>query len=111
MHANQVAEAGFEVQRLRRVPNRRWARADSVRNAWLATGRPKQIRLPDSILRTLQQPRVLNYLYAPRRPPAAYRRAATARVWLRFPDLRAVTYLRAKPDANYHQLNLTPGRE
>jgi hypothetical protein len=114
VHTNQVTAAGFEVQRLRRVPNRRWARADSVRRAALALGQlTGQASLPDSIWHALQQPRVLNYLYAPLLPPAAYRRAAAGRVWLRFPDLLAVTYLRAKPDANYHQLSLTltPGRE
>ncbi|GAB3636111.1 hypothetical protein GCM10027422_17010 [Hymenobacter arcticus] len=114
VHANQVAEAGFEVQRLRRVPNRRWARADSVRRLTLAAGQlTGQVSLPDSIWQALKQPRVLNYLFAPLLPPAGYRRAAAGRVWLRFPDLLAVTYLRAKPDANYHQLSLTltPGRE
>ncbi|MDJ0366668.1 carboxypeptidase-like regulatory domain-containing protein [Hymenobacter sp. H14-R3] len=114
VHANQVAAAGFEVQRLRRVPNRRWARADSVRRLALATGQLRgQASLPDSVWQALQEPRVLNYLFAPLLPPAAYRRAAAGRVWLRFPNLLAITYLRAKPDANYHQLSLTltPGRE
>jgi hypothetical protein len=112
-YTNSVAEAGFEVQRLRRVPNRRRAVADSVRRAWLVTGQLGQASLPDSIWQLLRQPRELQYLYAPLLPPASYRRAAGGRVWLRFPDLLAVTYLHAKPDANYHQLSLTltPGRE
>ena len=113
MYANSVAEAGFEVQRLRRVPNWRRAAADSVRQALLATGQLSQAGLPDSLWQLLKQPRELQYLYAPLLPPASYRRAAGSRVWLHFPDLLAVTYLRAQPDANYHQLSLTltPGRE
>jgi len=109
-YANTVAEAGFEVQRLRRVPNRRRAVADSVRRA--TPGALLQ-SLPDSIWQALREPREQSFLYAPLLPPASYRRAAAGRVWLRFSDLLAVTYSRGKPDANYHQLSLTltPGRE
>lgn len=113
VHANAVAEAGFEVQRLRRVPNRRRAVADSIRQAVYATGALGQAAVPDSIWRILEQPRALAYLFAPLLPPASYRREAGGRVWLRFPDLLAVTYPPGRPDANYHQLSLTltPGRE
>lgn len=113
MHANTVAEAGFEVQRLRRVPNRRRAVADSIRQAIHDSGAMGQAAVPDSIWRVLEQPRALAYLFAPLLPPAGYRRAEGGRVWLRYPDLLAVTYPRGRPDANYHQLSLTltPGRE
>lgn len=112
-YANTVSENGFEVQRLRRVPNRRRAMADSIRAALFATRPAGQASLPDSIWQLLKQPREMQYLYTPLLPPASYRRATAGRVWLRFPDLLAITYLRAKPDANFHQfsLTLTPGRE
>ena len=113
VYTNSVAEAGFEVQRLRRVPNRRRAVADSIRRAIYQAGGRGQAALPDSIWRALQQPRTLSYLFQPLLPPASYRRAAGPQVWLRFPDLLAVTYPHHRPDANYHQLSLTltPGRE
>ena len=113
VYTNTVAGAGFEVQRLRRVPNRRRVAADSVRRAIFASGQLGQASVPDSIWRLLKQPAVFAYLYAPLLPPASYRRAAGERVWLRFPDLLAITYPKARPDANYHQLSLTltPGCE
>jgi hypothetical protein len=113
VYTNTVSESGFELQRLRRVPNRRRAVADSLRRAIFARSQPGQASIPDSVWQLLKQPRELQYLYAPLLPPASYRRAAAGQVWLRFPDLLAITYLRSKPDANYHQLSLTltPGRE
>lgn len=114
VYTNTTAEAGFEVQRLRRVPNRRRAAADSLRRQLLAAGQLLgQASVPDSIWRLLEQPRSLSYLFAPLLPPAGFRRAAAGRVWLRFPDLLAITYPHARPDANYQQLSLTltPGRE
>lgn len=112
-YTNTVAAEGFEVQRLRRVPNRRRAVADSIRQAIFASGQRGQASVPDSIWQLLRQPREYAYLFAPLLPPAGYRQAASGQVWLRFPDLLAVTYLRGRPDANYHQLSLTltPGRE
>ena len=113
VYTNSVAEAGFEVQRLRRIPNRRRAAADSVLRAIRQSGQLGQASVPDSIWRILEQPRQLAYLFTPLLPPASYRRAAGTQVWLRFPDLLAITYLKGAPDANYHQLSLTltPGRE
>nr|WP_277881379.1 carboxypeptidase-like regulatory domain-containing protein [Hymenobacter cyanobacteriorum] len=113
VYTNSVAEAGFEVQRLRRVPNRRREVADSIRRAIYHSGAVGQAAVPDSVWRLLQQPRALTYLFQPLLPPASYRRAAGTQVWLRFPDLLAVTYPHGRPDANYHELSLTltPGRE
>lgn len=115
VYADAAPAAGFEVQRLRRVPNRRRAAADSLLRArQAALGIAFQpTSVPDSVWRLLEQPRELTFLYAPLLPAPAYRQALGGRVWLRYPDLLAVTYLRAKPDANYHQLSLTltPGRE
>ena len=113
VYANTVAASGFEVQKLRRVPNRRWAVADSIRQAIFAAGGLGQAAVPDSVWRRLKEPPVFAYLYKPLLPPDSLRRTAGSRVWLRFRDLLAVTYLRGRPDANYHQLGLTlePGRE
>lgn len=113
VYTNTVSESGFEVQRLRRVRNRRRAVADSVRQVIFATSQPGQASVPDSIWQLLKQPRELQYLYTPLLPPASYRRASGGQVWLRFPDLLAITYVHGKADANYKQLSLTltPGRE
>lgn len=115
VYTNTVAEAGFEVQRLRRLPNRRRAAADSLlkaRHRELGDAF-RQSALPDSVWHLLEQPRQFSVLYAPLLAPAGYRQAAAGQVWLRYPDLLAITYLRARPDANYHELSLTliPGRE
>jgi hypothetical protein len=113
VYTNTVSESGFEVQRLRRVRNRRRAIADSVRQVIFATSQPGQASVPDSIWQLLKQPRELQYFYTPLLPPASYRRASGGQVWLRFPDLLAITYIHGKADANYKQLSLTltPGRE
>jgi hypothetical protein len=113
VYTNTVSESGFEVQRLRRVRNRRRAVADSMRQVIFATSQPGQASVPDSIWQLLKQPRELQYLYTPLLPPASYRRASGGQVWLRFPDLLAITYIHGKVDANYKQLSLTltPGRE
>ena len=113
VYANTLAGSGFEVQKLRRVPNRRWAVADSIRQVIFAVGGRGQASVPDSVWRRLKEPPIFAYLYKPLLPPDSIRRVAGGRVWLRFHDLLAVTYLKARPDANYHQLGLTlePGRE
>jgi hypothetical protein len=104
VYANTVAQEGFLVQRLRRVPNLRRAAADSVLRARRAAGLPlDQASVPDSIWKLLRQPRTLSFLYTPTLPPDSMRRAANGHVWMRFHDLLAVTYERAKPDANYQQ--------
>jgi hypothetical protein len=104
VYANTVAEEGFRVQRLRRLPNLRRAAADSILRAHRAAGlRLDQASVPDSIWKLMRQPRTLSFLYTPNLPPDSMRRAANGHVWIRFHDLLAVTYERAKPDANYQQ--------
>lgn len=103
VYANRVAEEGFRVQKLRRVPNQRRLAADSVLRVRQRQGMTGA--LPDSLLRALREPRILAFLFKPTLPPDNLRRAdaASGRVWLRFRDLLAVTYEREAPDTNYRQ--------
>ncbi|MGI4874123.1 MAG: carboxypeptidase-like regulatory domain-containing protein [Janthinobacterium lividum] len=101
VRTNTVAEAGFEVRKLRRVPNRRYARADSIRRAIYRAGGRGQAAVPDSIWRQLKEPPVYAYLFRPLLPPDSLRRTSGNRMWLRFHDLLAIDYPRARPDANY----------
>ncbi|MGI4865710.1 MAG: carboxypeptidase-like regulatory domain-containing protein [Janthinobacterium lividum] len=104
LYANTVAQEGFRVQKLRRVPNRRRAVADSILRTRQATRKlMDQSSLPDSIWQLLRQPKVLSFLYTPTLPPDSLRQVAGGRVWVRFHDLLAVTYERARPDYNYRQ--------
>jgi hypothetical protein len=111
MYTNTVAEEGFRVQRLRRVPNLRRAVADSLLRTRRAAGLPlDQASVPDSIWKLLRQPRTLSFLYTPTLPPDSMRRVANGHVWVRFHDLLAVTYERARPDANYQQSSAASGQ-
>jgi hypothetical protein len=101
IYTNRVAQEGFRVQKLRRVPNLRRLAADSVLRV-----RQKQDRaasLPDELLQALREPRINSFLFTPALPPDSLRRvdARTGRVWLHFRDLLAVTYEREAPDPNY----------
>lgn len=101
VYAGRVAEEGFRVQKLRRVPNARRAAADAALRQRRAQGRTAA--LPDSLLRVLREPRILSFLYKPVLPPDSLRRAdaRTGKAWLRFRDLLAVTFEREAPDPNY----------
>ncbi|GAB3652417.1 hypothetical protein GCM10027594_27020 [Hymenobacter agri] len=103
VYANRVAEEGFRVQKLRRVPNRRRLAADEVLRQLQRQHSTTQ--LPDSLLKALREPRELAFLYKPVLPPDSMRRTepGSGRVWLRFRDLLAVTYERETPDLNYRR--------
>ena len=103
IYANRVAEEGFRVQKLRRVPSpRRLAADEALRQL---QRQRSTAPLPDSLLKALRQPRELAFLYKPVLPPDSLRRAepGSGRVWLRFHDLLAVTYERETPDLNYRR--------
>ena len=102
VYANRVAEEGFRVQKMRRVPNARRLAADSLMRLSQQPGQ-RAVVLSDSLLQALREPRVMTYLYKPVLPPDSLRRTdgTTNQVWLRFRDLLAVTYEREAPDANY----------
>ncbi|RSK42261.1 carboxypeptidase-like regulatory domain-containing protein [Hymenobacter perfusus] len=107
VYDNGVAEAGFRVQRLRRVPNPARARADSL----LALMRAQAFsiraldpaRFDDSLAHLIRVPRQLEYLFsAPlattdfsNRPPVA------PEVLLQFPDLLLVYYDQELADPAY----------
>jgi hypothetical protein len=111
VYTNTVAEQGFRVQKLRRIPNRRRAAADSVLRARRAVSKVLDQRsLPDSIWQLLRQPKVLSLLYTPTLPPDSMRYTRGERVWLRFHDLLAITYERARPDANYNHSGAASGQ-
>ena len=103
IYANRVAEEGFRVQKLRRVPNPRRLAADAALRQFQQQRSTAQ--LPDSLLKALREPRQLAFLYKPTLPPDSLRRAepGSGRVWLHFRDLLAVTYERETPDLNYRQ--------
>ncbi|NML67772.1 carboxypeptidase-like regulatory domain-containing protein [Hymenobacter sp. RP-2-7] len=102
-YAGQLAEQGFELRRLQRLPNRRWAQADSALRALQATGKlVNQRDLPAETWRHLSEPHTISILYRPLLPLDSVRRvAADGGVQLRFRDLLAVTYAQERPDANY----------
>lgn len=108
----EVVQQGFRLQRLQRLPNRRWATADSLVRARQATGEIlNQNSLPPSVWQQLSEPHTLSILYKPYLPPDSIRRAeASGRVWLRFRDLLAVTYEGERPDANYRLPGAASGR-
>ena len=103
VYANRVAEEGFRVQKLRRVPNPRRLAADAALRQWQQ--QRSTTPLPDSLLKALREPRQLAFLFKPVLSPDSLRRteSASGRVWLRFRDLLAVTYERETPDPNYRR--------
>ncbi len=111
-YVGDVVQQGFRLQRLQRLPNRRWAAADSLVRARQASGEIlNQNSLPPSVWQHLAEPHVVSILYKPYLPPDSVRRAeASGRVWLRFRDLLAVTYEGERPDANFRLPGALSGR-
>ena len=112
VYVGDVVEQGFRLQRLQRLPNRRWAAADSLVHARQASGQIlNQNSLPPSVWQHLAEPHLISILYEPYLPPDSVRRAdAAGRVWLRFRDLLAVTYDGERPDANFRLPGVVSGR-
>ena len=103
LRAGRLTEEGFVANRLRRVPNPRWVRADSLLRLERQRHALEQWRPPDSLLRELRQPPQYAYLYTRPLPADSLRRPGpgAGQVRLRFRDLVQVTYLREKPDPAY----------
>lgn len=101
LRAGQLTEAGFVANRLRRVPNMRWVRADSLLRLERQRHRLEVWHPADSLLRQVQEPPMLSYLYTRPLPADSLRRLAGRTVLLRFRDLVQITYLREKPDPAY----------
>jgi hypothetical protein len=108
VRTGQLPAAGFVAQRLRRVPNPRWVRADSLLRQLRRAHAGQAWYPPDSLLRQVQEPPQLAYLFTRPLPADSLRRGAagTGPVYLRFRDLTQVTYTREKPDPAY----TLPGR-
>jgi len=100
-YAGQLAEEGFLLQRLQRIPNRRSAVAYSLIRRWQAAGRD-HASLPDSVWRLLGQPKELSLVHKPRLPLDSVRVADAGRICLRFRNLLAVTYEKVRPDPELH---------
>jgi hypothetical protein len=103
VRAGTLAAEGFVVNRLRRVPNPRWGRADSVLNAQREAHRNQIWRPSDSLLRVHNEPPMYAYLHQRPLPADSLRRisADAKQVFLHFRDLAQVTYKREKPDPSY----------
>ena len=101
----QVTAQGFLVQKTRRVPNLRRARADSlVRQQLAAAPKGQPVIINDTLQRRLAEPRVFVLLYTRPLPIDSLRRVAaddTGRRWLRFHDQLQITYQREPPDPRY----------
>ena len=105
VRAGRVAEEGFTAQRLRIVPNPRFAWADSLRRQLLREHlnstftRSEQ----DSLGRWSKEPQAFSMLYTALRPMDSLRRVAAGGdpVFLHFRDNLQVSYLREAPDPFY----------
>jgi hypothetical protein len=100
---SQLTAQGFVARRLRIVPNPRFARADSLRQALLRQLRAYSAAEQDSLGRWAGVPPSFALLYTVPLHVDSLRRVAPGgrRVFLRFRDRLQVTYLLAGPDANY----------
>ncbi|MCA8831130.1 carboxypeptidase-like regulatory domain-containing protein [Hymenobacter pini] len=103
---NQVAEAGFQVRRLRRVDNPARPRADSLlalMRAQAATLRPLNPReFDDSLSHLIKVPRQFTYLFTQPLPTTQFREMLpTGAIALRFPDQLQVTFDREPADPAY----------
>jgi hypothetical protein len=100
---SQLTAQGFVARRLRIVPNPRFARADSLRQALLRQLRAYSAAEQDSLGRWASVPPSFALLYTVPLHVDSLRRVAPGgrRVFLRFRDRLQVTYLLAGPDANY----------
>jgi hypothetical protein len=101
---SQLTAQGFVARRLRIVPNPRFARADSLRQALLRQPRAYSAAEQDSLGRWAGVPPSFSLLYIVPLHVDSLRRVAPGgrRVFLHFHDHLQVTYLLAGPDANYH---------
>ncbi|MBG8555612.1 carboxypeptidase-like regulatory domain-containing protein [Hymenobacter guriensis] len=104
-YAGKVAEAGFRVQRLRRLPHPAWPRADSLLK--LLRSMPPEVWnrnsavFSDSAQRLSKVPRQVEYLFTEPLPAAAYRQELPGGVFLRFADLLQVTFAAEPADPAY----------
>jgi hypothetical protein len=111
-YAGQLTQQGFRLQRLLRLPNRDWARADSMLRAQQAIGkRVDQRTLSVADWRHLTEPHTRTIVYPAFLLPDSVRHVdVSGRVWLRCRDLLAVTYLGERPDAKFQAPGAVSGQ-
>jgi hypothetical protein len=105
VYDDRVVDEGFLVQRLRVVPNPRFAQVDSLRRALVSKRYLQEMKKAeqDSLARWHDVPRTLSFLYTAARPIDSLRRVSPdgTQKYLRFTDQLLVTYLREAPDPLY----------
>ncbi|MCC3157391.1 carboxypeptidase-like regulatory domain-containing protein [Hymenobacter sp. 15J16-1T3B] len=103
VRTGQLTEEGFVANRLRRVPNPRWVRADSLLSLERQRHAGEVWHPADSLLQRLREPPQYAYLYTRPLPADSLRRPSADghALLLRFRDLVQVTYLREPPDPAY----------
>ncbi|RAK65211.1 carboxypeptidase-like regulatory domain-containing protein [Hymenobacter edaphi] len=102
VRTGQLAAEGFVANRLRRVPNMRWVRADSLLRLERLRHAHEVWHPADSLLQQLREPPQYAYLYTRPLPADSLRRPGPGGApVLRFRDLVQVTYQREKPDPAY----------
>ena len=106
VYTSRVAAEGFLAQKVRIVPNPRFPRADSLRQALLRARRATTLSAADqdSLQRWHAVPAAFMLLYPAARPIDSLRRtAADGRVFLRFSNELQVAYFGEAPDPHYGQ--------
>lgn len=102
-----ITAEGFLAQRLRIVPNPRFARADTLRKQLQRRTRYQELTRTeiDSLDQWRKEPWGHSLLFTTPQPPDSLRRVAAngADIFLRFTDHLRVTYLREPPDRFYPQ--------
>jgi len=103
VYQDEIAEAGFRVQRLRREVNQRRAWADT----FMLTHSTLGVRgrgLPMAVVHALREPPITSVLSPAALPIDSLRRWQAPQAWLRFRGLLAVTYEGEEKDALYQRL-------
>lgn len=102
-YTGQMLTQGFQLQRLQRLPNRRWATADSTVRARQTAGEQLALAsLPAATWRYLLEPHTISVLHPAQLPADSVRQVdAQGQVQLRFRDYLAVSYGPEPIDANY----------
>ncbi|UOR05754.1 carboxypeptidase-like regulatory domain-containing protein [Hymenobacter aerilatus] len=103
VYRNEVAEAGFRVQRLQREENqhRAWAVNYMLTRSTLGV---QSRGLPMAVVHALREPPITSALSPDALPSDSMRRYAPPQTWLRFRGLLAVTYEGEEKDPAYQRL-------
>lgn len=103
VYHDEVAAAGFRVQRLQREVNKRRAWADTFMLTRSTLGVQNR-GLPMAVVHALREPPITSALSPDELPIDSLRRWQAPRAWLRFRGLLAVTYEGEEKDPAYQRL-------